>query len=405
MRVWQRILFCAAAALVVLGPATVAFGASVSGRASTVVEWFDTPEGHTAVPVYQYLLLHGRDLDGKGLDFSLYGRLADDLTSEADVDSRLYHAFLDKRNLLPDLDARLGRQFIATTAGASVMDGLLLRYRGFGPVTLSLFGGGDVKYYDGYNAKDLIFGAEVKTRFLDELLVGLSYVQKWERSNLTHELIGLDVDYVFMNLLNVYSETQYNWLSDDVSYFLLGARYYRSPLWGLRAEYLYSLPVFASTSIYSVFAVSEYEHIMGEVDFRLQPGLRAFVRYTREMYEDFRDADVFEAGLEKIRTDRFSGYLVGTWREDRDGQDLRGFKVRAAWLFNRHVEAGIGAHVDVLERRWEPGEKDETTASRLWADTTVFLKKNIDVQGKVERIESDIWDYYYQGRLRLNIYF
>jgi hypothetical protein len=392
-----------AAVLLALGPVGSALGASVSGRASTVLEWYDDANEDTAVPFYQYLLLNVRDIGGKGYNFRGYGRLADDLADEVDVDSRLYYAYLEKRDILDNLDFRLGRQFISTTAGASLMDGLQLDYGFLDNFKLRLFGGGDVTYYEGYNAEDLIVGTELSGRFLESLSLGLSYLQKWEDGDLSHELIGLDVDYDFLNLLNVYNETQYSWLTEEVTYFLVGANYHRSSDWSLRAEYLYSLPVFSATSIYSVFAVDEYQELMAELNYRIDIGLRAFGRYTREMYESFDDANVFEAGIDKIRTDHFSGYLVGTVRDDSDGQDLYGVKVRAAWLFNRYFETGIGAHVDVLERRLE--EDDETTSSRVWVDGTAFVSKTVNVQAKVERIESDLWDEYYRGRVRLNILF
>jgi hypothetical protein len=403
MKVWRQFFFCMAAVLLALGPVGSALGASVSGRASTVLEWYDDANEDTAVPFYQYLLLNVRDIGGKGYNFRGYGRLADDLADEEDVDSELYYAYLEKRDIIDNLDFRLGRQFISTTAGASLMDGLQLDYGFLDNFKLRFFGGGDVTFYEGYDADDLIVGTELSGRFLESLSLGLSYLQKWEGGDLSHELIGLDVNYDFLEMLNVYNETQYSWLTEEVTYFLVGANYHRSSDWSLRAEYLYSLPVFSATSIYSVFAVEEYEEVMAELNYRIDVGLNAFGRYIRELYEDFDDANVFEAGLEKIRTNRFSGYLVGTVRDDGDGQDLYGVKVRAAWLLNQYFEGAIGAHVDVIERRLE--EDDETTSSRLWVDGTAFVNKKVNVQAKVERIESDLWDEYYRGRVRLNILF
>ncbi len=86
------------------------------------------------------------------------------------------------------------------------MDGLYVDYSGWGDVDITVFGGGDVAYYDGYNAKDLIAGIEVRRTFMDNLNLGLSYLQKWDESELANELFGLDVDYDFNNMLYVYSE-------------------------------------------------------------------------------------------------------------------------------------------------------------------------------------------------------
>jgi hypothetical protein len=45
MKVWRRFLPCMAAVLLALGLAGSALGATVSGRASTDLEWFDDAEG------------------------------------------------------------------------------------------------------------------------------------------------------------------------------------------------------------------------------------------------------------------------------------------------------------------------------------------------------------------------
>lgn len=404
MNIGQRISLCLAMALLALGPVGSVWGATVSGRASTVLEWRDDPQGAAALPGYQYLQLNIGDIAGKGLDFKGYGRLADDFNNELDIDSRLYYAYLEKKGLLTNLDAKLGRQFISTTAGASIMDGLYLNYNNLGPLKLALFGGGDVAYYSGYNAEDVIAGGKLSGRFIDSLDLGVSYIQKWNDGDLSHELIGFDAAYDVKELINLYSETQYSWLTDEVTYFLAGAHYYRNPKWSLRTEYLYSLPVFSATSIYSVFAVSEYQELMAELNYSIAPGLRAFGRYSREMYEDFADANVFELGLEKIRTARCAGYLTGVWRDDGDGQDLKGFKVYGSYLLTQSLQAGAGAHLDVLERRLDDTD-DETSSSRLWLDLTAYLTKTVNVEAKAERIESDLWDEYYQGRIRLNVLF
>lgn len=407
---WQRMLICTAVVWLACWPAGTAQAASVSGRASTVVEWFDDAREDTAVPLYQYLLLNVRDIGGKGYDFRGYGRLGDDLNDKVDAKSRLYFAYVEKKGLLNEaLDFRLGRQFISTTAGASLMDGLRLDYGFLGNYKLSVFGGGDVAYYEGYNAKDVIAGSEIAGRFLDSLDLGLSYVQKWDSGNISHQLIGFDAEYDFRNTLYLYSETQYDYLSDRVSYFLGGGKYHLNENWTARVEYLYSLPVFAATSIFSVFAVDEYEEIMGELTYKIALGWRTFGRYTREIYQEFADANVYEAGVEKIRTERFAGYLTGVYRDDADGQDLRGFKIYGNWLFTPYLQAGAGANVDVLERELnffnDEGDADETTAKRYWVDATATLTKTVNVQAKVERVESDLWDHYNRGRVRLNILF
>jgi hypothetical protein len=379
-----------------------------SGRSSTVIEWFDDANEETAVPIYEYILLNVRDIDNDGLNFKGYGRLATDTQNVVDVDSRLYYAFLEKRGVFNNkVDFRLGRQFVATTAGASIMDGLDLTFNNVGPVNFRLFGGGDATYYEDYDKSDLVWGAEVNGLFIqDRLNLGLSYMQTWEESELTKELIGFDFDYDRENLINVYSEFQFNYINNVTSYFLLGGKYYKNSKWNIRTEYLYSLPVFTSTSIYSVFAVDKYQELLVEYTYNIAVGLRAFGRYTHEIYQDFNDANVIEAGIEKIRSKQFSGYLTVVFRNDSDGQDLRGFKARAAWMFNKKLQTGVGANIDVLDRRIDfENNEDETTSSLLWLYGTYSFTDRVSVQLKLERAESALWKEYYRGRARLNIRF
>lgn len=385
-------------------------GVEISGRASSEIQWRNETQREDVVPVYQYLLLNLRHFDEEleeKYSFRAYGRLGTDLKNEDDyVDSRLYYAYYQQQGLFDKIDFRLGRQFIAITAGASLLDGLTLDYAPGGPLTFSLFGGGDVAFYTGYSAKDTIMGGEIRGRFNEgSLVAGISYARRQEDGNLATELLGADFDYGFRRLLNLYGDIQYDRLSDRVSYGLLGANYHRSDRWGLRTEYLYSLPVFSASSIYSVFAVSKYQEAMAELNYYLGSGLRGFARYAREIYEEFDDADVFEAGIEKMRTARFSGYLSGVWRHAGEGQDLTGARIRAAWLFSPALQGGIGAEIDVLERRLDEFE-DDTYSTRFWTDLTARLRPNMDLQARLERSESSgYWGYQNRATLRLNTSF
>lgn len=379
----------------------------ISGKASTVFEWFDDGQGETALVLYQYLLINGSNLLDSGGGFRLYGRIGEDIKNTVDADSRLYYGYYEKKEVFTDLDMKLGRHFVTSSAGAAMVDGVSLKYKDLGPMTVSLFGGKDVKYYSGYNVQDIIWGAETQGRFLEDknLEVGVSYIQKWNDGDLANELIGAEIDYEYKDLINLYSDVQYNYLNDTISYFLGGFNYYRSSRWSMRTEYLYSLPVFETTSIYSVFAVNAYKEAMTELLYKINDkGLRSFARYTREIYTDYSDADVVETGIEQIRYSRWGGYMSLLYRRDKDGQDMEGMKIHASYKFMNNLIAGIGAHVDVLERRLED-QSDETTSQRYWTDVTMPLMDKMELQGKVEAIKSDLYSEYYRGRIRLNIRF
>jgi len=389
--------------LLVLGISATSHAANISGRSSTVVEWFDDPDGDTAVPAYEYLLLNARDLWG-GWTFHGYGRLAEDLADEVDVDSRLYSGYFRNNRLAPWLDMRFGRQFVSTTAGASVIDGADIRFTLADHFTLRGLGGVGVSYESAEHSDDYFVGVEFAAdELIKNLLVELSYVQTWDQGDLAKEMLGLHADYVFSPKLHLYNETQYSLLYEEITYQLFGASTGWGPDWRVRVEYLFSVPVFDSTSIYSVFAVADYEEVMGEVEYRIGPHHRSYLRLTHEMYEDFSDADVVDLGIETVGSKPYSYYLAGVMRMDDDGQDMSGVKCHIGYQLTKELEAGVGANVDVLERRLE--DDDETTSTRLWLDGTYRISKTMNVQGKVEYIESDLWEEYYRGRVRFNFYF
>ena len=412
MRVWQGFVLCMLLVPLAFVLACPVQATEIHGRTSTVMEWYDSPDEDTAIPFHQYLQLNVTDIADKGYNFRLYGRLADDIENEVEVDSRLYYAYLEKRDLYDGLDFRLGRQFISTTAGASVMDGLDLDYTFLENYHVKLFGGGDVTEYDGYDAdSNGLWGLEAGGFFLDNALdANLSYMQKWYDGVLSMELIGFDASYDWEGKLWVYNETQWDYLSDRLSYELIGGKYRFDSPWTLRLEYLYSLPVFSSTSIYSVFAVEDYEEILAEAVWTIQPGVQAFFRYWHEIYDEFADANVYEVGIEKLRTGKFSGYISGIVRDDADGQDMYGVKLRTAYLFTPKFEAGVGAEIDVMDREiayfdTDDSDQGESTNTRLWVYGNYDFTKKISLEAKFERVESDLWDYYNRGRVRLNLLF
>jgi hypothetical protein len=377
---------------------------SFSGRLSATMEWFENPDGERAMPAYLYGFFNVREIGGySGLNFRGYGRLADDLNNEVDRDSRLYYAYVEKEKLFDALDLRLGRQFVSTAAGAGVIDGLDLTSRGLGPVTLKLFGGVRVSQQDEYEAGDRSYGGSARLDLKGDGELSLAYFQEWEDSDLSKELIGLDGRIDFTDAFEIFAAEQYNLILKEPSHFYAEADFHPEQSYSLRAHYLYDVPVFRSTSIYSVFAVNSYREAGAEFEYRMADGYQAVARYTLEIYKEYSDADVYEAGIEKLRTGTWSGYLIGTFRDDNDGQSLRGLKLRLAYLFNRYFEPGFGMNVDVLERRLE--EKDETVSSRYWFFLKSEITDSFSLEANFEKAHSQLYDEYYLGRLRLNYRF
>jgi hypothetical protein len=223
---------------------------------------------------------------------------------------------------------------------------------------------------------------------------------------LAKELVGLSGRYDVARVVDVSAETQYNLIAGNISHFFGEARYHGCPLYGVSVHYLYDLPVFRATSIYSVFAVDQYSEIGADFQYNFQPGLSGVARWSHEYARGSSgsDANVYELGLEKRRVrEGLWGYALGTYRDDPSGQDMRGAKLMLAYSFAPYFQPGVGYHYDVLERRIE--EHDETTSQRAW----VFIESNItnavSVEAKLERTQSSLYDHYWLGRIRVSYRF
>lgn len=401
MKKWVFAAAASVATVLLLHPIASHAG-KVSGRLSSVVEFYENPDGESETPLMLYGYLNAEELgDTKGLNFRGYGRLGSEDESK---ESRLYYGFLEKKDLAEGLDAKLGRMFITNTAaGVKTIDGFDLAYKPIDLIKLQAFYGGHVTYDDDYKGGNTSTGFEARFGGDEPFNGAVSYYQQRDESDLALELLGLDLYYDVRRLIEFTYEAQYNNLRQEVSYLFLEANYYRSRDYQFRLNYLFDRPVFESTSIYSVFAVDKYEEVVAELSYNFDMDLRGVFRYTREFYETGSDADVYEAGIEKFGHDALNYYLIATYRNDPDGQDLKGFKTSVDYKFDKLFEPAIGLSYDVLERRKELDER--TTSTRIWASVRSEITNEFSMEAKVETAESDLYNHFNYGRIQANYRF
>ena len=65
----------------------------------------------------------------------------------------------------------------------------------------------------------------------------------------------------------------------------------------------------------------------------------------------------------------------------------------------RAVLPAGGARIDL------ENDEDDTTSDLYWAYASINFNKKANLQLKLERASSDLWDEYYRGRARFNISF
>lgn len=404
MKFWGYAL-SALSALALLSPQG-AHSTDLSGRLTAAAEVRDSSGGGKDSQLFLSAYASARKIaDVQGLNFKLYGRLASESEDEdqgLERESSLYLAYLEKLDLVKGLDLKAGRQFAAFSAGARTIDGVDLRYQAMSNLALRTFLGNTVDTNVEEGSDATAFGLEARTRF-EGFEASLSYYGESEKSNTLKELYGADFRWEAFENTEFSGEASYDYLRDQFSHLYLEADYYAKQPFGVRLHYLYDMPVFEATSIYSVFAADLYEEVGCELTYRLGWGYTALARYTREFYESYSDADTIEAGLKKERGTGWSGYLLGTLREDDGGQSLKGMKFLFTYPVHRYFEPGVGINYDVLERRIE--DTEDTTAKRYWVFARSEVSDTLSFDLTIENGKSVLTGNYTQGRLAANYRF
>lgn len=388
--------------LVLLFPHVLLADWSTRGDTTTVLESYEDPvDEEAALPVYQYLRLDMRDGTGDGAKgFRLYGRIAGDLNDEVDAESRLYYAYYQQKDLWDGVDLRAGRQWVNTVAGSPIVDGLRVDWNWEDAFTLTAYGGGYVTMEDDEGG-DSVLGFTIKEDVWSGSDLSASYMQKRDGGDLDKEILGVAGRTKVSERGSVYGEFQYDMISRISSYYLAGIRL-SVDQWTIKSEYFGYTPVFDSTSIYSVFAVDQYEEFSLSADYRLDRNWTLFGSYTREMYDSFDDSNVVEAGCELRKKGGYGGYVATIFRSGEE--DLRGIKVDYRMPAPYDVRVDIGAEFNVYNRI-DDDDDDDTSSKRYWLEGVKDLREDLTLRAKIERVESVVYDYYNRGRVSLRYRF
>ena len=395
----SRVVAFAIATALAMSASSAVLAADVSGKISALGETRKNGQGDERALGALYLSANARKVaDVQDFNFNVYGRLANENEGVPGGGNRLFYAYFDKKNLLKDLDLRIGRQVTALSPGLVTLDGLDLKFKGLSPFTLRGIIGQTVDQEGGSEGGALALGFETGLRY-DAFDATLSYYEEDKSGDVLKQLYGGDLRYDLARTVEFTGEFQYDYLRDQFSHLFAEANYYAPMSYGLSFHYLYDVPVFSSTSIYSVFAVDLYEEIGFEAHYNFQGGYVGLARYTHEFNQSFSDADVFEAGVKKPESDRdWYGYLIGTVRQDKDGQSMQGMKVLCAYPVNELFIPGIGLDYDVLDR--EPGDDSKTTSQRLWLFVKSEVNHDLSLDGTLEHGKSVDSGSYTQARIQ-----
>ncbi len=386
-----------------LATATSAWAVDLKGRSSTqVLSFLDFYNGRQ-IEVAEYLRFSLTGIDNAGkLSIYGYGRGTQDLTNGEGFNSRLYFLYGDYRDLFKDrLDTRVGRQFVNSSAGTAIIDGLQLRLKNVGPVGLTAFGGRDVVF--GVDSEfghtgTYVVGASVYLAGLKDTDADVSWFRKYDQSDLAREIVGGSFKQYVLKTVKIYGDARYDVTAKVFNEALGGIKVFPIERLVFTGEYYQSYPTFDTTDIFSVFAVDQYREGVFRVDYHISEKYSVNGGYSRESFGDGGTADVYEL---EGRWQPTEALAIDVALNDRHGfgGHLYGFAVDAFYDLTRKWQVAGGVGVDTFERDFFPVLPGaEHTAQRYWLAGKYQLAKNMKASGQIEDQKNEIYKNAVQGR-------
>jgi hypothetical protein len=233
---------------------------------------------------------------------------------KTDPELRLSSLVVKARGIANVADVFLGRQFVFAGVGSGLIDGVTAK-------TMLMEKKIGVTVYNGYNvvqsrtidlkrsyADNALFGGQVTVEPIENGIVGVSYMNRTRKpeaftttriDSLFHpydvviayspteeEYASVDARYGFLNRVNVYGRTDYDFNLTRMSRAEISARVGLLPALSATAEYLFREPRIAYNSIFSVFTSNSTREIEAGVEYEVMPLVQTFARFAYVQYKD-----------------------------------------------------------------------------------------------------------------------
>ncbi len=412
----SKVLLASSLLLLALAPVG-ALAAEVKTQSSTQYLWYNDPfQDKTQGDLLQYVKLSATKIDAAG-QFSAvgYGRVSRQFGSSGetargdsdDVLGRLYFLYMNYAIPEDRGDVRLGRQFVAVGAGSGTIDGARIDVRNFGPVAISLFSGYDVRFAetsDRTKSGNYLAGASAGGSFFKGNNVEVSYLRKYDESDIVREMAGVHLDQSVLGKIKGYADLRYDLVHGAYGEFLAGIQAVPSSdrMLTFTAEYFSSYPTFDADTIYTAFAVTRYREALGRADWIVNPEWTVYGSYTRAEY-DGPTADVGTFGV-RNRSKSVKGLTVNASLDVRRGYpgDLTGFRLSTDYAFGKKALLAAGVSYDSFQR---DSMQDGFKAKKFWAGGSCEVRKDMVVKVRVEDAVTRLFSSEVQGRASVDFSF
>lgn len=257
-------------------------------------------------------------LDANSGDYSFATNLqvSDDFATKigTDPELRLSSLVLKARRIANVLDLSVGRQYVFAGVGNGIIDGADLKSSFLaGLVGAQVYGGGNVMETRSISwnrnlPDNSFFGAQVTGKPMDNLLVGVSYMNRRRQPDaftvvrldslfnpylvtlnstpFVEEYASIDANYDVLQNISVYGRGDYDFNFERLSRAELNARVGVLSSLSVTADVLHREPRVAYNSIFAVFNSNSTEEVEGGAEYLIASTIRTYARYAYVHYRD-----------------------------------------------------------------------------------------------------------------------
>jgi hypothetical protein len=376
------------------------FSQQISGRFSTSFyswERYKTEKFSDVITrLYQNI-----QLDAAHNQFSFHTNLngaigsASSLSDDGQV--RVNNAFLRWKNIADIFDFNVGRVPVFAGVGNGIVDGLLLKAKGWNDkIIFTGYGGANVaqnlksKAFDAFD-KNFFVGGQIIGYLFEGARIGVSYTNRNRalKSYATlrpdsllvnipsatrkEQLLGADASFNYATSLSTYGRFDYDLNSNHVLRGEVNARINTTRQLALTGTYIYREPRIPYHSFFSVFEFESTNEYEGGVEYSISPTLAAYGRVAFVQYDEDMSRRLtigLNTSYGGVRYSGSNGY---------SGQ-LASFSADCMYpMFERKLTPTIGVSFGTY-RLDGAGKREEVFSSSLGAIIRLMTSFSLDAQ-------------------------
>ena len=256
-----------------------------------------------------------READNRSLLFHTYLRWTSDLAHKRATDPQtyVYDTYVKLTGIPEGATFSLGRQFVYTSAGSSLLDGIRSRFQPVRRIQVDIFGGSNVSALDPEKIQPFadfaVIGSRVSFQVKTSSRLGLNWMLRRSEGSTTLHRGAVDGE-TSITGARLYGRLAYNLADMRVAELLMRASYARSK-WIVSGEFDWREPSVSSNSLFSLIDFHRYQVFRLDLQRSVWRQLAAVAQLHLGIFKDdnsWRTAFGLRAGAYSVLWQHQQGY-------------------------------------------------------------------------------------------------